>query len=47
MKADQKQRQNIHEIIQRLRSTHADLVYVAKDYSKAELIMDLERALYA
>jgi hypothetical protein len=33
---------DIRQIIERLRSAHADKVFVAKDYTKADLIRDLE-----
>ena len=33
----------LREIIEKIRSRHADLIYVAKEYTKADLIRDLER----
>ena len=33
----------LRQIIEKIRSRHSDLIYVAKEYTKADLIRDLER----
>ena len=36
-------KENINKLIEKLKSPNADKVYVAKDYTKKQLIEDLKR----